>query len=81
MTNSINFLDDGHDDGEQTAIMLGRLVISPRLELDSVRYRINEMVRKLVEAPSIESNDGDVKRYRFDRTHNLSADWCFVDCK
>ena len=46
-----------------------------------MRSRINDLVRKnhdlAIQDYGVET---DVKRYRFERAHNLSQDWCFVDC-
>lgn len=56
--------------------------MSPSTELFNVRIRINELVRQKNQELAVQdSSESDSKRYRFERTHNLTQDWCFVDCK
>lgn len=67
---------------KEISVLLGKLSLSPSTELFNVRIRINDLVRKNHDLALQEGgNEGDVKRYRFERAHNLSQDWCFVDCK
>ncbi|XP_074597449.1 diacylglycerol kinase zeta-like isoform X2 [Brevipalpus obovatus] len=67
------------------SVYLGKLSVNPDLELDHIRSLISQMVQKSCETKkrSLENQspvpDSEVKRYRVEKTFDLSSDWCFVD--